>query len=257
MELIDALPVQDTATYIIVPSNRLETSKVRILSDAARARSIPISIHERGHPLSEDLTLAETGLSWMYSQIISPVDLNRYPQGILNMHGGTIPEYRGASVLHWAIINGEQRLGITWHEMVEAVDAGPVWAESTIPIPTKASASDLRIDMIAEGIRLFPNAWERFRNPDAIPRYPNLADGRAWPQRGPSDGLIEPGWPSERVYNIVRALCPPWPPAFMDTDQGKVNIGSVLAEPRSGAIPYLTADGITVYLLPALLGLES
>ena len=101
MELIDALPVEDTVTHIIVPSNRLDTPKIRILSDSARARNIPISIHENDHPLCEDLTLAETGLSWMYSQIISPVDLNRYPQGILNMHGGTIPEYlaTGRSVL--------------------------------------------------------------------------------------------------------------------------------------------------------------
>ena len=62
MELIDALPVEDTATYIVVPSNRLDTSKVRILSDAARARRIPVSIHERGQNLSEDLTLAATAL---------------------------------------------------------------------------------------------------------------------------------------------------------------------------------------------------
>ena len=140
--------------------------------------------------------------------------------------------------------------------MVETVDASPIWTEPTIPIPKIASVSEMLNGIITEGIRLFPNAWERFRNPDAIPRYPNLADGRAWPQRRPSDGLIEFGWPTGRVHDLVRALCPPWPPAFINTGLGKVNIGSVSPGAKPGAIPYQTADGATIYLLPAPCRLE-
>jgi methionyl-tRNA formyltransferase len=31
---------------------------------------------------------------------------------ILNVHGGKLPDYRGANVLNWAIIRGEEEIGV-------------------------------------------------------------------------------------------------------------------------------------------------
>jgi methionyl-tRNA formyltransferase len=250
VELIGLLPEGDTVTSIVVPSNRKGSEKVKRLSDIADARSIPVIVHERGRELDADLPPAEAAISWMYSQIIAVADLDRYPRGILNMHGGAIPDYRGASVMHWAIINGEDELGITWHEMAEDVDAGPIWAESRIPIPQKSTAADVRAAMIAEGLRLFPRAWALFGGSDRNPRYPDLTYGRVWRQRRPSDGLIEARWPERRVRDIVRALCPPWPSAFVETNAGKTSIATVVDEPEPRALPYLTAERKTIYLRP-------
>ena len=250
IEIVDLLPNEDTVTCIIVPSNRVGSTKVRTLLDAAESRSLPVVIHERGQVLSKGLSSADAGISWLYSQIISTTDLVRYPQGILNMHGGKIPEYRGASVLHWSIINGERELGITWHELVEAVDAGPIWVESTIPIPPSSTALEMRSAMISEGLGLFPKAWERFREPDARPVYPDLSKGRVWRQRRPSDGLIEPGWPEGRVRDMVRALCPPWPPAYIESDDCKAYVSGISPVHEPEHIPYPTAEGTTLFLVP-------
>lgn len=250
LELIDYLSKGITVTCVIVPSNRQTSTKVKTLTDAAVARGLPTYIHKRGHSLGPDLPSAEVGISWLYSQIISVKDLKRYPAGILNMHGGAIPEYRGASVLQWAIINGEEEMGITWHEIVEEVDAGPIWAESKIPIPLDATAADMRKAMIAEGLRLFPEAWARFRDPNIKPRYPSLKGGRVWPQRKPEDGLIDKGWSERRVRDMVRALCPPWPPAFIKTEKGIVFIESVSVNPEPETIAYLAAENRIIYLRP-------
>ena len=245
LELLKQLGPEDSVTRLIVPSNRLGSEKIARLIDAA---DLPIYEQRRRKPLDPDLPSADAAISWLYSQIIDAQDLARYPVGMLNMHGGTIPEYRGANVLQWAIINGEKELGITWHELVEEVDAGPIWVESRIPIPPTATAVEMRAAMIVEALRLFPKAWARFRNKLGHPRIPKLDQGRVWPSRKPEDGRIAPGWPGGRVRDMVRALCSPWPPATVCCDGSWVPVGGVLKRPEPGTIPYRTAEGTLVYL---------
>lgn len=103
MEIIDLLPCENVVTCIIVPTNRRDTPKVKAVIDAANSRSIEVGFHRRGHHVEANLPPADAAISWLYSQIIAVDDLNSYPSGILNMHGGKIPEYRGESVVHWAI----------------------------------------------------------------------------------------------------------------------------------------------------------
>lgn len=248
LDLIGRLPGGDRVVCLVVPENRTGSDKVARLGAAAGA--LPVRMHRSGSSLDADLPPAEGGIGWLYSQIILAGDLGRYPAGVLNMHGGSIPEYRGANVLNWTVINGEEELGVTWHGLVEEVDAGPIWAESRIPIPRDWTAAELREAMIREGIRLFPEAWRRFRDGAADPRYPDLGRGRVWPGRKPRDGRIGPGWPERRVRDMVRALCPPWPPATIKVGDGWIAVSSVLEAPEAGAIPYETSGNRTVYLRP-------
>ena len=93
------------------------------------------------------------------------------------MHGGKIPEYRGANVLQWAIINGESELGVTWHMMIDELDAGKILAEDVVPIPLEASAWEIRQNLIFKAIDLFPEAWWRLKNNTEV-RVPTLTEGK-------------------------------------------------------------------------------
>ncbi|MDY6853018.1 MAG: formyltransferase family protein [Thermodesulfobacteriota bacterium] len=250
-DLADLLPEDDRVTCVVVPSNRKGSEKVQRLTALAESKKIPVNEHALRSALDKALPPAQAAISWLYSQIILVQDLRRYSRGILNMHGGAIPEYRGASVLHWAIINGESEMGITWHELIEEVDAGPIWAKSKIPIPDDSSAADMRQEMIKEGVRLFPGAWNGFKDKTGNPVYPDLTRGKVWPQRKPKDGLIGEGWSERKVRDLVRALYPPWPPAFLETQNGPVYIKRVLGHPEPSAIPYQTSESTVLYLLPA------
>lgn len=249
--LLDALPPEDRVAAVVVPTNRTGREKIHKLIAAAEARNLTVHLHRTRQRLPEDLPRAEAGISWLYSQIIATEDIGAYSRGILNMHGGRIPEYRGASVLHWAIVNGETEMGITWHEIVEEVDAGPIWSETTIPIPREATAADMRLAMIEAGIRAFPEAWRRFKTRSGEPRRPDLSRGRVWPMRKPSDGMIGPNWPARRVRDMVRACCPPWPPATVATETGRAAVRAILPAPTPETLAYPTADGETLHLLVA------
>ena len=248
-QLLDALLGSVEASCVIIPSNRQTSGKVARVRAEATRRGIPVADHRSGSRFATVLPPAEAAVSWLYSQLIMKEDLLRYPVGILNMHGGKIPEYRGASVLHWAMINGESEIGITWHEMLEEVDAGMIWAETTIPVPLTATALEMRQTMIRAGCELFPQAWERFLSKIGG-RRPELSGGRVWPQRRSDDGNIAPCLTARQVRDMVRTLCAPWPPAFVEQNGLRIAVSRVVTSPVAGAIAYHTADGEILYLVP-------
>ncbi len=243
LDLLPMLPLKMEVSAVIVPSNRLHSDKVRSLCAAC---PVPVLVHRRGERLPDGLPPAEAAICWLYSQIIAAQDLARYPVGLLNMHGGYIPDYRGANVLNWAVANGEQSLGVTWHGLVEAVDAGPIYAESSVPIGPEDTAWDVRGAMLHEGARQLPKAWRRFAASDPL-RWSDPADGRVWPPRRPRDGEIGKAWPEAKLRAMLRAQCPPWPPATVEHDGSMIAVRYVVA---AGGIPYRTAEGNNVYLAP-------
>lgn len=235
---------------LIIPENRLGSDKIIELYDHAKSRGVPVCVHKRGSPFDQSIPPASAAISWLYSQIIQANDIFRYKCGVINMHGGKMPEYRGASVLHWAIINGEDELGVTWHDMVEEVDAGAIRAEALLPISRDSTAWDVRQQLVDVGTELFPEAWKNLLDGRCV-RTPDLSMGRVWPQRKPEDSRIEPGWTERQVRDMVRAMCPPWPPAFVETSLGHVGVQAVTTTPESNSIPYETAEGVTLYLMTA------
>ena len=58
-----------------------------------------------------------------------------------------------------------------------------------------------------------------------------------------------PGWPERKVRDMVRALCPPWPPSTIDTSGGIRAIDKVIDEASNDTVPYQTAEGVVLNLL--------
>lgn len=245
LDLLTALGGSHDLVALVVPGNRKTSDKVAALLAGAPC---PTFVHDRGAALGDDMPAADIAISWLYSQILGSADLARFRAGVLNMHGGKIPDYRGANVLNWAIANGETEIGVTWHGLVEAVDAGPIYAESRVPVAADETAWDARAAMIAEGIRLFPEAWHRLIDGAPPLRVPDLAKGQVWPSRRPSHGKIEPGWRARRVRDLIRAQCPPWPPATIESNGHDLPVKSISHTSEPGWLPYRTSDGETLYL---------
>jgi methionyl-tRNA formyltransferase len=52
----------------------------------------------------------------------------------LNVHPSLLPRWRGAAPVERAILAGDEQTGVTIHETVEALDAGPIAAQQAFPI---------------------------------------------------------------------------------------------------------------------------
>ena len=54
--------------------------------------------------------------------------------GTFNLHASLLPFYRGAAPIHWAIINGEEKTGVTTFFIDEKIDTGEIIFQKEIPI---------------------------------------------------------------------------------------------------------------------------
>lgn len=52
----------------------------------------------------------------------------------INVHSSLLPEYRGVSPSFWALLNDEDRTGISVHYMAEELDTGDVIQQESLPI---------------------------------------------------------------------------------------------------------------------------
>ncbi|MBU0578116.1 methionyl-tRNA formyltransferase [Patescibacteria group bacterium] len=69
-----------------------------------------------------------------YGQILSKQILDIPKHGCINVHASLLPKHRGASPIQSAILNRDNETGISLMQMVEKMDAGPVYEQFPIPI---------------------------------------------------------------------------------------------------------------------------
>jgi methionyl-tRNA formyltransferase len=147
---------------------------------------------------------------------------NMLPQAILdvapayNMHGSLLPQYRGRAPTNWAVLHGATETGASLHEMTIKPDAGAIVAQQAVPILPDDTAFEVfgKVTVAAE-LALF-NVLPALLEGSA-PRTPNdLTQGGYFGGRKPEDGRIDWSQPAQQVYNLHRAVAPPYPGAFTD-----------------------------------------
>lgn len=82
--------------------------------------------------------------------------LQSVPQGVLNVHPGILPKYRGASCVEWAIYNDE-RVGNTAHFMTEGYDEGPVIQTEIYDFSPADTYASIRVHVYRDSLRLMAN----------------------------------------------------------------------------------------------------
>ena len=78
-----------------------------------------------------------------FGQILSKEILEMPKYGSLNIHASLLPKYRGSSPIQWAVINGEEKTGITIMQMNEGIDTGDILYQKEIPIEEEETGESL------------------------------------------------------------------------------------------------------------------
>ncbi|MBN3759095.1 formyltransferase [Paraburkholderia sp. Tr-20389] len=152
-----------------------------------------------------------------YYRHMLPVDLLAVaPRGAYNMHGSLLPKYRGRVPTNWAVLNGETETGATLHEMAAKPDAGAIIAQTPVPILPDDTAAQVFDKVTVAAEQTLWRALPALLAGEA-PHLPNdLAHGSYFGGRKPEDGRIDFSQSGQRVYNLIRAVAPPYPGAFTD-----------------------------------------
>lgn len=78
-----------------------------------------------------------------FGQILSKEILDMPRLGCLNIHASLLPKYRGSSPIQWAVINGEEKSGVTIQQMNEGVDTGDILYQKEILLDKKETGESL------------------------------------------------------------------------------------------------------------------
>lgn len=170
----------------------------------------------------------DLGVSINYSGIIPQETMDYFKIGILNAHGGDLPRYRGNACQAWAIINGEERIGMCIHKMIGGeLDNGDIIAKDFYPINLNTRIGDyhewskicipkLMIESI-EKLKNNPNyiLETQSKNPkDALRCYP----------RKPEDGKIDWNSSNINIIRLINASSEPYSGAFCYFEEKKMII---------------------------------
>ncbi len=187
------------------------------LAAAAARHGLPVHAPENVNDpafiewiVAQDVRL---NISVSYDQILRAAALASVPEGFINAHAGALPRYRGRSVINWALINGEDELGLTVHHVDEGIDTGDVILQRMVPIGwedtygTVLSRTELLLpELVLEAVDLLARGQ--------APRVPQDHHRATYfPARGPGDEWIDWRDSSEDVYNKIRGLGRPGPGA--------------------------------------------
>ena len=202
------------------PDDPGETQWFERVADVAAAEGIPVAYVEDG--VDPDLAarvaaLAPDYLFSFYFRRMLPADLLAGARiAALNMHGSLLPRYRGRAPVNWAVLNGETETGATLHVMAAKPDAGDIVAQQAVPILPDDTAKEVfdKVTVAAE-IALWSVLPQLLRG--NVPRRANdLSRGSYFGGRRPEDGRIDWAQPAQTIYNLIRAVAPPYPGAFFD-----------------------------------------
>lgn len=148
-----------------------------------------------------------------FGQILPKEILDAPKYGCINVHASLLPELRGGAPIHYAIMQGKKKTGVTIMYMVEKLDAGDILTQVEVPIDERDTVATLHDKLSEAGANLLsqtiPKILENSITP--IPQDETKATF-AWNIQREQEKI---DWTKsgEEVYNHIRGLNP-WPVAY-------------------------------------------
>jgi UDP-4-amino-4-deoxy-L-arabinose formyltransferase / UDP-glucuronic acid dehydrogenase (UDP-4-keto-hexauronic acid decarboxylating) len=160
--------------------------------------------------------------SFYYRDLLPSSILALAGKGAFNLHGSLLPRYRGRAPLNWALVNGEERTGLTLHHMVAKADAGDIVGQNAVSIEDADTAQTLQQKMAAAAAVLLAEQLPLIAAGKAARRVQDESLATYCSRRTPADGYIDWQKPARVVRNLVRAVTQPYPGAFTYAGDRKV-----------------------------------
>ena len=160
----------------------------------------------------------DVAVSMNFPSILPDAVIEQFPLGVLNAHGGDLPRYRGNACQAWAILSGEERIGLCIHRMIGGeLDSGDIIARDYLPVRLDTTITQVWGWMLKRIPVLYEQAIDRLesnpayvlerqsKNPkEALRCYPRIRE----------DGRIDWTRPAVDIVRLVNASTRPYAGAF-------------------------------------------
>ena len=148
-----------------------------------------------------------------FGQIL-PKEILEFPKyGCINVHASLLPKYRGAAPIQWAILNGEEKTGITIMQMGEGLDDGDILYVKELPIRDDHTGGLLFDELADLGAKTLVEALGKIDELKPIPQDEAKATKVGKIQK--ELGRLDFSKSAEEIVRYVKGLNP-WPSAFTE-----------------------------------------
>ncbi|PTX43251.1 methionyl-tRNA formyltransferase [Christiangramia gaetbulicola] len=148
-----------------------------------------------------------------------PKSVWNFPEyGTFNLHASLLPQYRGAAPINWAIINGEEKTGVSTFFLDEKIDTGAMILQEEVSIKKNENLESLHDRLMQKGSGLVVKTLELIAKGDVHPKAQtdsgNLKDA---PKLNRENTKINWDTSVDNIYNLIRGLNP-YPAAWCYLD---------------------------------------
>jgi methionyl-tRNA formyltransferase len=104
---------------------------------------------------------ADVAVVVAYGRILPAEYLAAPRRGCINVHFSLLPRYRGAAPVNWAIVNGEEKTGVTTMFVQQELDSGPILLQRETQIGPAETAPELMQRLAESGADLLGETLTR------------------------------------------------------------------------------------------------
>lgn len=143
-----------------------------------------------------------------YGRILPKEILDIPKYGCINVHPSLLPKYRGSAPIQWAILNGDEKTGVTTMYLDEEMDSGDIILKEEVTIDKDETAGELWDRLSKIGADLLVETLEQIENGTAT-REKQGNDFTIAPMLEKSQAKID--WENKtarEIKNLVRGLNP-------------------------------------------------
>lgn len=188
------------------------------VKELATARGVPVLQPARLKGAAFDRELApfapDVIVVAAYGRILPPEVLALPRFGCINIHASLLPRWRGAAPIHWAIVNGDTRTGVTIMQMDEGLDTGAMIATEELDILPDDDAESVTAALSVIGADLLVRVLDRIEAEGCTASTPQDESLATYaPILKKIDGMLD--WNLAPELLICRIMgMQPWPGAF-------------------------------------------
>ncbi|SFP05939.1 methionyl-tRNA formyltransferase [Salibacterium halotolerans] len=185
-----------------------------------------------------------------FGQLLPESLLSAPPYKAVNVHASLLPKYRGGAPIHQAVIDGEEKSGVTIMYMEKEMDAGGILARREVAITEVDTAGTLHDKLSAAGRNLLLETLPRLADQQITSEPQDSQEATFAPNIKRGREKINWNEPGHVIYNQVRGMNP-WPGAYTTYKGKPIKIWetrkthvSSAKETAPGTILALEEDGI-------------
>ncbi len=170
------------------------------------------NIRVEGHGADLAARLGDVSVDWLLSianlKILPPEILGLGRKGAVNFHDGPLPRRAGLNAPIWALIDGEETHGITWHLIDDGVDTGDILVQRGVEVSPEDTALTLNTKCYEAGLTSFADLLSELTNgcPHRQPQDTTQRSYHALSDRPDANGLLRFDQSADAMLRLIRAL---------------------------------------------------